>query len=85
MKLGRRVHAMTAGISGGRLVALRSGRCDITASLAVQEINDLTRQAHLMLPDVIPLSPGIRLLAAGNDPASDRAPAPLSRRPDIVD
>lgn len=80
-----RVHAMTAGISGGRLVALRSGRCDITASLAVQEINVLTRQAHLMLPDVIPLSPGIRLLAAGNDPASDRAPAPLSRRPDIVD
>jgi hypothetical protein len=38
-----------------------------------------------MLPDVIPLSPGIRLLAAGNDPGSDRAPAPLSRRPDIVD
>jgi hypothetical protein len=38
-----------------------------------------------MLPDVIPLSPGIGLLAAGNDPAGDRAPAPLSRRPDIVD
>jgi hypothetical protein len=80
-----RVHAMTAGISGGRLVALHSGRCDISASLAVQEINVLTRQAHLMLPGVIPLSPGIRLLAAGDDPVSARAPAPLPRRPDVVD
>ena len=51
-----RVGAMTAGISGGRLVALRSGRCEATASLAVQGINVLTRQAHLMLPGVIPLS-----------------------------
>jgi len=80
-----RVHAMTAGISGGRLVALHSGCCDITASLAVQERTVLTRQAHLMLPGVIPLSPGIGLLAAGNDPASARAPAPLSRRPDALD
>jgi hypothetical protein len=61
-----RVHAMTAGISAGRLVALHSGRCDITATLAVQGINVLSRQAHLMLPGVIPLSPGIRLLAAGD-------------------
>jgi hypothetical protein len=56
---------MTAGISAGRLVALHSGRCDVTATLAVQGINVLSRQAQLMLPGIIPLSPGIRLLAAG--------------------
>jgi len=61
-----RVNAMTAGISAGRLVALHSGRCDITATLAVQGINVLSRQAQLMLPGIIPLSPGIRLLAAGD-------------------
>jgi hypothetical protein len=38
-----------------------------------------------MLPGVIPLSPGIGLLAAGNGPVSGRAPAPLSRWPDVVD
>jgi uncharacterized membrane protein (GlpM family) len=57
---------MTAGISAGRLVALHSGRCDITATLAVQGINVLSRQAHLMLAGIIPLSPGIGLLAAGD-------------------
>jgi len=80
-----RVGAMTAGIGGGRLVALRSGRCQATASLAVQGINVLTRQAQLVLPGFIPLSPGIGLLAAGGGPASGRAPAPLSRWPDVVD
>jgi len=61
-----RVTAMTAGISAGRLVALHSGRCDVTATLAVQGVNVLSRQVHLMLPGIIPLSPGIRLLAAGD-------------------
>ncbi|SRR6266496_1615977 len=61
-----RVNAITAGIGGGRHVALHSGRCDITATLAVQGINVLNRQAHLPLPGIIPLSPGIGLLAAGD-------------------
>jgi len=64
------VNAMTAGISAGRLVALHSGCCDITAALAVQGISVLTGQTHLMLPGVIPLSPGIRLLAAGDHPVT---------------
>jgi hypothetical protein len=38
-----------------------------------------------MLPGVIPVSPGIRLLAADNYQVSAYAPPPLSRWPDVVD
>jgi hypothetical protein len=62
------VSALVAGISAGRLVALHSGRCDITATLAIQGTDVLTRRAHLELPGVVPLSPGIRLLPARNYP-----------------
>lgn len=63
------VSALVAGIHAGRLAALHSGRCDITATLAIQGTDVLTRRAHLELPGVIPLSPGIRLLAARDYPA----------------
>ena len=63
------VNALLLLISGGRLVAVRSGRCEITATLAVQGADLLVRQAHLELPGVIPLGRGIRLLAAGEYPA----------------
>jgi hypothetical protein len=56
-------------ISGGRLVAVRSGHCDITATLAVQGADLLARQAHLELPGVISLRRGIRLLPADAYPA----------------
>jgi hypothetical protein len=56
-------------ISGGRLVAVRSGHCDITATLAVQGTDLLVRQAHLELPGVISLRRGIRLLPADAYPA----------------
>ena len=65
-----RVTAMGAKISAGRLVALHSGRCDLTVTLAVQGTAVLTKQAQLMLPGVIPLGRGIRLLAAHHYPAS---------------
>jgi hypothetical protein len=65
-----RVTAMGARISAGRLVALHSGRCDLTVTLAVQGTTVLTKQAHLTLPGVIPLGRGIRLLAAHHYPAS---------------
>ena len=65
-----RVTAMGARISAGRLVALHSGRCDLTAVLAVQGTTVLTKQAHLTLPGVIPLGQGIRLLAAHHYPVS---------------
>jgi len=60
------VSALVAGISAGRLVALHSGRCHITATLAIQGTDVVTRQARLELPGVIPLGPGIRLLPARN-------------------
>jgi hypothetical protein len=65
-----RVTAMTAKISAGRLVALLSGRCDLTVTLAIEGTAVLTKQAHLTLPGVIPLGQGIRLLAAHHYPAS---------------
>jgi hypothetical protein len=63
------VNALLLLISGGRLVAVRSGRCEITATLAVQGTDLLVRQAHLELPGVIPLGRGIRLLPVGEYPA----------------
>ena len=64
------VTALLAGISAGRLVALHTGRCDVTAALAIQGSDLVTRQAHFELPGVIPLSPGIRLLPARYYPAA---------------
>jgi len=63
------VNALLLLISGGRLVAVRSGRCEITATLAVQGADLLVRQAHLELPGAIPLGRGIRLLPVGEYPA----------------
>jgi hypothetical protein len=62
------VSALVAGISAGRLVAVHDGHCDITATLAIQGTDVVTRRAHLELPRVVPVSPGIRLLAARNYP-----------------
>jgi hypothetical protein len=63
------VSALVAGVSAGLLTALHSGRCDITASLAIQGTNVLTRPGHLELPGAVSLSPGIRLLPARDYPA----------------
>ena len=69
------VNALLLGISGGRLVAVRSGRCDITATLAVQGTDLLVRHARLELPGVIPLRRGIRLLPVDEYPAGENPPA----------
>jgi hypothetical protein len=66
------VSALGVKISAGRLVGLHSGRCDITATLTLQGTTVITRSAHLELPGVIPLSPGIRLLPAENYPAGGK-------------
>ena len=66
------VTALLAGISAGRLVALHTGRCDVTAALAIQGSDLVTRQAHFDLPGVIPLGPGIRLLPARHYPAAGK-------------
>ena len=65
------VNALLLGISGGRLVAVRSGRCEITAILAVQGTDLLVKHARLELPGVISLRRGIRLLPVGEYPVSE--------------
>lgn len=68
------VHALLLGISGGRLVAVHSGRCEITATLAVQGADLLVRHAHLELPGVMSLRQGIRLLPVSEYPAGEYPP-----------
>jgi hypothetical protein len=68
------VNALLLGIRGGRLVAVHSGRCDITATLAVQGTDLLVKRAHLELPGVIQLRRGIRLLPIGEYPAGEDPP-----------
>jgi hypothetical protein len=63
------ISALVAGIRGGRLVAVHSGRCDVTATLAIQDTEVISRQVHLELPGIIPLGRGIRLLADRGHPA----------------
>jgi len=58
------VKALLAGIRDGRLIALHSGHCDVTATLAIDQTDVISKQARLQLPGVIPLNPGIRLLGA---------------------
>jgi hypothetical protein len=65
------VNALLLGISGGRVVAVHSGNCDITANLAIQGTGVLIRNAHLELPGVIPLRRGIRLLPIGQYPPGE--------------
>jgi hypothetical protein len=65
------VHALLLGIRGGRLVTVHTGNCDITATLAIQGTDVLTKNAHLALPGVIPLRRGIRLLPIGQYPPGE--------------
>jgi hypothetical protein len=67
------VNALLLGISGGRLIAVHSGRCEITGTLAVQGTDLLVKRAHLELPGVISLRRGIRLLPIGEYPAGDHS------------
>jgi hypothetical protein len=75
------VRALLAGISSGRLVALHSGGCDVTGTLAVQGTELLTRQAHLELPGVVTVGRGIRLLPVGEYPADAYAGDERPSRP----
>jgi hypothetical protein len=83
------VMALLAGISGGRLVALHSGRCDVTVILAVQGTELLARRAHLELPGVVSDEQGIRLLPVGEYPvgayAGSERPSgpPAASRPSL--
>jgi hypothetical protein len=63
------VSALVAGIRGGRLVAVHSGRCDVTATLPIQDTKVISRQVAFELPGIIPLGRGIDLLADHGQPA----------------
>jgi hypothetical protein len=56
------VKALLAGIRDGQLVALHSGHCDVTATLAIEKTDVITKRDSFLLPGVIPLNPGIRLV-----------------------
>jgi hypothetical protein len=65
------VDALVLGISGGRLVTVHSGNCDITATLAIQGTDVFVRNAHIELPGVVSLRRGIRLLSTGQYPPGE--------------
>ena len=67
------ISALVAGIRGGRLVAVHSGRCDVTATLAIQDTKVMSRRVTFALPGIIPLGQGIPLLADHGHP-DDEAP-----------
>lgn len=58
------VQAMLAKISAGRLVAIESGRCYVTAALAIAHVEVTSRTARFDLPGAVPLGQGLRLLPA---------------------
>ena len=70
------VTALLAGISAGLLVEVHAGRCDLTATLAIDGVEVASGQASLELPGAVPVTPGVRLLPPEEYPAgTDEAPA----------
>lgn len=79
LSLAFEISALLAEIKAGRLVALHSGRCEVTGTLTIQGISVITRQAHVDLPGIISFREGIRLLPVHDYPA-DRRSAPVHDR-----
>lgn len=72
------LHAVTAVLAAGRLTAIRSGRADVSAELAIQGVKVMTATRSLELPIEIPLGDGIVLASAPDVvtvPHPDDAPA----------
>jgi hypothetical protein len=57
------VQAVLAGVRDGYLVALHSGHCNVTATLAIEKTDVASKQISFTLPGVVPLNPAIRLLS----------------------
>lgn len=62
VRLEFEVTALTAVIRSGRLVALGSGRCETTASVAVEDVEVATRTAEFDLRLLVAVGDGIPLL-----------------------
>jgi hypothetical protein len=58
------LHAVTAVLAAGRLTAIRSGRADVSAELAIQGMKVMTATRSLELPIEISLGDGIVLASA---------------------
>ncbi len=69
------VSAVLAQVRAGRLVAIHTGSCDVTATLAIDNIDVVSKQAHLELPGEIALGRPLRLLPARDypPPGEDKA------------
>jgi hypothetical protein len=65
------VSAVLARVRAGRLVGVHTGSCDITATLAIDDIDVASKQAHLELPGEIALRRELRLLPARDYPPGE--------------
>jgi hypothetical protein len=65
------INALLARVRGGRLVAILTGSCDVTATLAINGTDVASKPAHLDLPGEVALRRAVRLL-----PARDYPPSP---------
>lgn len=66
------VEALLAKISAGRLVAIESGRCAVTAALGLADAEITSRTARFELPGTVSLGRELRLLPAEEYPADRR-------------
>jgi len=65
------VKAMLARVRAGRMAAVLSGSCDVTATLAIDDIYVASKQGHLELPGEAVLTKPLRLLPARDYPPGD--------------
>lgn len=63
LQLEFEVKALTAVIRSGRIVALESGRCDVTGRVAIEGMAVVTRTAELDVRLLVPIGDGIPLLS----------------------
>jgi len=75
------ISAAVAGVSAGMLTALHAGRCDITATLAIQGAQAIQKNKRIALPGVVSLQPGIRLLDEEEYAKASKARAAAAAKP----
>ena len=65
------VSAVLARVRAGRLAGVHTGSCDITATLAIDDIDVASKKAHRDLPGEIALRHELRLLPARDYPPGE--------------
>jgi hypothetical protein len=76
------ISAAVAGVSAGMMTALHAGRCDITATLAIQGVEAIQKNKRIDLPGVLSLKQGIRLLDETDYAKANQAqPAAAGQQP----